>query len=176
MVWRASSSLSLLPARICCSVCGVVAGALLRCVVTTRALGRRRTCTTCGAVTLMLGNAVMLPADGACVCAGAGDAVGAGVAAGAGVGAGACASAVPSRLNRMSAAAPQAAATDLEGSDIILIILIPVQVSAREFGAETCRRHVADRLREVPMRWPRETRAAIRGSSADGDQEVGGAR
>src|SRR6185437_16843300 len=144
MFWRTSSNLSFLPARICCSVCGRGAGASPRCVVTTRAFGRRRACTTCGAVTLMLGKAVTLPAGDVCVSAGAGDGAGVGVVAGAGVGggAGACAIAVLSRLNRMSAAAPQAAATHLEGSDIFLI---PVQVSAREFGAKTCRRHAADR-------------------------------
>ena len=54
---------------------------------------------------------------------------GAGAAAGAAVCEGACARAGFSRLTRMSAVMPQAAAIDLEGSGIVPI---PVQVSARD--------------------------------------------
>src|ERR1700754_3592538 len=106
---RAESNLSFWPARTWFAVSdGVVLGAgaccwavvtvvVLRRLVATCSCGRRGARVTRGAVTVTLGNWVALSA----------------------LGAGACASAAPSRLTSSSAAALQAAATDLEGSDMV---------------------------------------------------------
>ena len=97
MLRRASSNLSLVPARILSLVCGGEAGGgARRLSVATRATGRR-SLTTFGAVTSMFGSATASSLDGF------------GDAAGACEGAGVCAKAGPSRPQSSKEATPEAA-------------------------------------------------------------------
>ena len=122
MARRASSNLSLVPARIFSWVCGGEAGGgARRFSVATRATGRRGF-TTFGAETATSGSSTVPPLedDGACdvVGAAAGVCGDAGACDGAGAGAGVCARAGPPKLPSSNEATPEAANICLLNTDI----------------------------------------------------------